>query len=415
VLGPLERGRHNPYAPPGTSEPAPGAGADRPGGPEPGVIHRPARTLWPLFPLAFCAKAVLSLRIQASHRPLLLRAERLARSELLAEAALAGNLLALPLAGLLGDRRAARPLLLLGLLLMAAATLATLAPWSSPAFVLPVEAVCWLGSSIAAVIVTANVLRGVTVRGVYVAVLLLYLTRTLAATSARHGTTLLDGGTATLIVAAGCALLAALFVRWVHPAAQTAVPEGVEDPLRRPPLATGATVILILLLGLHGVLVSLVEDLHQTLSPVVRGGSSWVLQNRDIVPALLGLLLPLLAFRRRWRPRPLMAAGMVATALGGLAAVASTRWGWPLILISRAALVLGRQDLCFPGSAALLRQNLPVARIALWWAALSLVSALARMLVFYTLAQLEPERVVTVATALILALVLGLLRVTRGR
>jgi hypothetical protein len=184
-------------------------------------------------------------------------------------------------------------------------------------------------------------------------------------------------------------------------------------------LPSGTAVVMVLLLGGYAALAGTFEPFGKSLVRLGEVGLPEYLDNLSHLPSILGLFIPILAFRGRWRPRNLVAAGMAVTAVGGAAVGASVLVGAELGcfvgLAGLAAVSFGHDVMFHVGSAALLRQNLPVERMALWWAAYMLAGSLLRHAVFVPAGWLAPSHYVSGAAGLMVPIIIGLWLLLRGR
>jgi len=342
----------NPYAPPVTSDPAgdlPDVSPDR--------RKRLVRSLWPLYLLTLLRSAAVMLWFRFWFTV----PDQRQMAEVHGYSMLGGMVLAVPLVALLGDRRAARVVLLAGLILMAASLVAS--PLLSAGLVLPAITMTLrhVGSTAATMIIVAYLLRSVTVHGVYVAFFLLQVAEGLGGTAKYLGL-LLDRPIYPLLAAAGALLLGTLTLLRLPAPDEATLPQSVPDPLSQPPLRLLRALALLALLeamSVLGGLIELVDGFHDT--------GSLVAQLHQL-PLLLGLLLPFLAFRRRWAPGRLALGGMLTGAAGALVTSASRLgFGVPLAATGRSIFVLGFRVLFHIATPALLRQQLPLPRLARWY------------------------------------------------
>jgi hypothetical protein len=375
--------------------------------------------LWPVFPLTFLAAmagAGWNIRL---HRMLgdRLGIESLGYAHTIA--APTATVLAALFAGLLGDRRPARPVMLLALVVLAAACLGVLAPWSGVASAAAIQSAGYFGSAVTTTIVTAYMVRGVTVRGVYIAVMLLEITRNVGTGLGTYGGVVVEPMTLVLGASAALALLAAPFLFWLCPPEQANVSPEVEDPLDRSPLSRGAGTGVVLLLGAYAALattVSLLGMRAMSRSGLAFPSGSEYYEQLPRLPALLGLVLPFLAYAKRWRPRPMVATGMIVAAAGGLVVAASALLeplgGYHVALGGRAGLTLGHDVVFWLGVLALLRQRFPVERMAFWYSAFTLARWLLNVGTMY-LTGLNWSVTALVASLAILLVVVGLMAALR--
>jgi len=401
----------NPYAPPVTSE---AQGKERPP-----PHHRPARLLWPLYLLTLLRSTAAWTLIQHSFRDLHTRFGIEATGNVIAYSSLGAGLVAAPVVGLLGDRRPARLVLILAMVLAMLAMLATPPPAALGSLALT-AVVMWigrLGNIGAGLVETGYALRATTVRGVYLSVLLLEIVRNAGGAVASNGQALVPTIRPALLLSAGLTFLAALLVVGVRRPADATLAGDVPDPLSREPLSTGASVGLVTLLAGFVVLYSILE-LHTPRLTLHSGGQGDYFEHLHYVGALPGLVLPFLAFRYGWRPRPLVVAGILVTAAGGLVTATSALASRVVLVASvgRVVTTLGYQALFDTAVLPLLRQCVPLTRVALWYAAYSLAWTLLR--VALTLPGYWVDSAVfhvVGAAALLPVVALGLLRLTRGR
>jgi hypothetical protein len=403
----------NPYAPPVTSEASDTIG-DEP------RSHRPARVLWPLCLLSFLRSAASALWFRQAMRPDG-RLSDTSQATAHGVSTLVASVVSMPLAALLGDRRPARLLVLLSLLLQAGGTLAGLLPISGMVLTTALHTAVNLGGYLAGTVVTAYVLRAVTVRGVYIALFFLDLVRNVAWSLMGYTSGWL-GPTTSIAVGAGCALLAASCLLKVRTPEQTTVLDTVEDPLIRPPVSRWGAIGLVLLMAAYFACAGTIQFNGPSLAHAT--GVAIPVYPIDLhrAPAVLTLVIPFLAYGWRWRPRILVGSGMLVSALGGLvtagSGLTSGQTAYRVATGGLATVTLGHDVLADTAGLALIRQNVTVTRIALWAAVYFLAGSLLRMglmpLSYQLLGGLGHLQMLATAL-LILPLAVGLLVLLRGR
>lgn len=362
---------YNPYAPPVTSEAPPAA---------PG----PARVLWPVYPLALLVAAARSTWVSRALRVMALgqgrSIERVGQAT--GYASLAASVVGAPLAGLWGDGRWARTVLVAALVLQAVGTLATLVPAGGLPLLIAVQLAVNLPAAVIFPILVGYALRAVSVRGAYLSIMALDAAFGVGGGLAAVGGALLPASRPALLVAAGCALAALLFILPLAPPPRLDRPDN-GDPLAAPEAPVGRRLAAICLLGAFAALTLLLATHSFTLVRPVGSELSALTELVPKLPLLLWLGLPPLAFALAWRPLPLVTSGMLVAGAGGfvLAASAPSRT-FPLGLVGLAVHNLGRDVLFDSAAPVLIRQLVQPPRVARWYAGYSLATALARVGLF---------------------------------
>jgi hypothetical protein len=344
---------HNPFAPPVvTSALPPGdEGFEGPG---------PTRVLWPVYLVTLLCWSAVNLWTTWFIR-------QVTRDDLLgyyfAAASLSGLVAGVLLAVLIGDRRAAKAVVMASLALLAAGVVASM-PGIEGLALKAIGMVGRLGTAFVGLIMLAYCLRAASVRGVYITMIFLNGAVVLSAAGSTLGNTLLQGGRLALFTAAALAvsaLVCAVFL--VHPQRCT-----------RADTATAVSVprilLVVALLGAFRMLqahMSLFARINARALEL-RGGLSLL----EHLPRGLWWIVPLSAYFTRWRPLPLVLAGIWLAAAGGVG-MALLDGGAPL-LAARLASGLGFHALFDVASAVLLRQVLPLDSAARWLAIQSMVT-----------------------------------------
>jgi MFS family permease len=387
---------YNPYAPPVTSEAPPAA---------PG----PARVLWPVYPLALLVAAARSTWVsRALHVMALGQGRSIERvGQAMGYASLAASVVGAPLAGLWGDGRWARAVLVAALVLQAVGTLATLVPASGLPLLVAVQLAVNLPGAVIFPILVGYALRAVSVRGAYLSSMALDAAFGVGGGLAAVGGALLPASRPALLVAAGCALVALLFILPLAPPPRVDRPDDGGDPLAVPDAPVGRRLAAICLLGAFAALSLLLATHSFALVRPVGGELSAVAELVPKAPLLLWLGLPPLAFALAWRPLPLVTSGMLVAGAGGLALAASAPGRtFPLGLVGLAVHNLGRDVLYDSAAPVLIRQLVQPPRVARWYAGYALATALARVGLFAAATPLLREEEGGVPVALPAALLM---------
>ncbi len=225
-------------------------------------------------------------------------------------------------------------------------------------------AVVGITVSLVSLVLTGYLLRAVSIREAYLALLCSSALEGLGSAFAEHCTTSQDSTALHLSLVVGACLLA--FSSYSLLLRPELIPARLDEPNSPADVAPVRVIHILLIICLFFIFNREIVSIGKRLIYPVGNPPSLLAAGTDNLPFLLvSLLLPMLAYRQCWRPLVLLLEGMLITVIGGLASGA---------VPSRTLAVVGRgitsfgQGFFFPAQALLLRQMVPLPRIVTWLA-----------------------------------------------